>query len=139
LTREEYEIIKQHAIAGGDLVQNNASLRTLAPIIRHHHEFYNGAGYPDQLAGNQISIEARIISVADAIEAMTSDRPYQKALKLEQVMDELQKYSGTQFDPLVTKAAIDLLQATIAGQNAPSSSAETPKQMSQLSVNIQVT
>lgn len=110
LTKEEYEIIKGHSSLGGDLVRNSPSLRPLVPIIRHHHEFYNGGGYPDKLAGNQISIGARIVSVADAIEAMLSDRPYRRALKLERVREELLTHSGTQFDPLVVETAIKMLE-----------------------------
>jgi diguanylate cyclase (GGDEF)-like protein/putative nucleotidyltransferase with HDIG domain len=109
LTAAEYEIIKNHAALGGDLVTSSPSLRPLASIIRHHHEFFDGAGYPDQLAGNQIAIEARIISVSDAIEAMISDRPYRRASKIGKIMEELQRCSGNQFDPLVVKAAIQIL------------------------------
>ena len=112
LTLDEYEIMKSHAALGGELVKNSPSLRSLVPIIRHHHEFVNGNGYPDRLAGNQISIEARIVAVADAIEAMTSDRPYRKALRTEQVIEELARHSGTQFDPLVVKEAIKILEET---------------------------
>jgi diguanylate cyclase (GGDEF)-like protein/putative nucleotidyltransferase with HDIG domain len=109
LTRQEYETVKTHSVLGGDLVKNSPSLRPLVPIIRHHHEYYNGEGYPDGLAGSQISIEARIVAVADAIEAMTSDRPYRKGLKSEQIVEELSKHSGTQFDPLVVDAAVRML------------------------------
>jgi diguanylate cyclase (GGDEF)-like protein/putative nucleotidyltransferase with HDIG domain len=113
LTRDEYEIIKRHAALGGELVKNSPSLRPLVPIIRHHHEHYNGKGYPDGLAGNQIPIEARIVAVADAIEAMASDRPYRKALKPKQIMEELSRNSGTQFDPLVVREAMKMLEAAI--------------------------
>ena len=117
LTRGEYETIKSHAALGGELVKNSPSLRPLVPIIRHHHEFYNGKGYPDKLSGNQISIEARILAVADAIDAMISDRPYRKALRPEQVIDELNRYSGTQFDPLVVNEAIKILQVNMVNEN----------------------
>jgi len=109
LTTEEYEVIKKHAALGGDLVKNTPSLRPLAQIIRHHHEHFDGMGYPDKIAGNQIGIEARVVAVSDAIEAMTSDRPYRRALKPEKVRRELIKNSGTQFDPLVVDAAIKML------------------------------
>lgn len=111
LTSEEYEVIKEHAALGGDLIKNSPSLRQLSPIVRHHHEYYNGMGYPDRLAGSQISIEARIIAVADAIEAMTSDRPYRKALAQKVVMDELHRHSGSQFDPIVVKSALKMLES----------------------------
>lgn len=106
LTQDEYETIKEHAALGGDLVNNSPSLHPLVSIIRHHHEYYNGKGYPDKLAGNQILIEARIVAVADAIEAMSSDRPYRKALKPEQVIEELDRHSGSQFDPLVDRKSV---------------------------------
>jgi diguanylate cyclase (GGDEF)-like protein/putative nucleotidyltransferase with HDIG domain len=109
LTKSEYETIIGHASLGGDLVKNSPSLRPLSHIIRHHHERYDGNGYPDKMTGNQISIEARIIAVADAIEAMISDRPYRRALKFEKVKEELLTHSGTQFDPLVVDAAIKVL------------------------------
>ncbi len=118
LTRDEYEVIKKHAALGGELVKNSPSLRSLVPIIRHHHEHYNGGGYPDRLAGNQIPIAARIVAVADAIEAMVSDRPYRKALKTEQIIEELRRNSGTQFDPLVVREAVKMLEATIANEDA---------------------
>jgi putative nucleotidyltransferase with HDIG domain len=117
LTPIEYEAIKKHADLGGNLVKNSPSLLALVPIIRHHHEFYNGMGYPEKLAGNQIPIEARIVSVADALEAMTSDRPYRKRFTISQVIDELRTFSGTQFDPLVVSAAIQILE-TEAGLEA---------------------
>lgn len=119
LTAEEFEKIKRHAALGGDLVKNSPSLRPLVPIIRHHHEFYNGMGYPDKLAGSQIPIEARVVAVADAIEAMISDRPYRKALKPEQVIEELKRNAGTQFDPLVVKEAVEMLEEDLAGRDAP--------------------
>jgi len=109
LTAREYEIIKKHSALGADLVKNTPSLRPLEPIIRHHHERYDGSGYPDKIAGSQIGIEARVVAVADAIEAMSSDRPYRRALKSDKVKKELLAHSGTQFDPLVVDAAIKML------------------------------
>jgi diguanylate cyclase (GGDEF)-like protein/putative nucleotidyltransferase with HDIG domain len=109
LTSEEYEIIKGHAALGAELVIKSPSLRPLVPMIRHHHEHYDGRGYPDRIAGNQISIEARIIAVADALEAMTSNRPYRKALDQARVVKELLDHAGSQFDPLVAQTAITML------------------------------
>jgi HD-GYP domain-containing protein (c-di-GMP phosphodiesterase class II) len=113
---------------GGDLVKNSPSLRSLVPIIRHHHEFYDGSGYPDRLAGNQISIEARIVAIADAIDAMTSDRPYRKALKMEQVIEEINRHAGTQFDPRVAKEAIRLLKSTRVSENPLSDPVDSARQ-----------
>ena len=110
LTPSEYEIVKMHPILGSSLLEKCPKLRPLTTIVRHHHEFFNGQGYPDRLFGDQITIETRIISVSDAVEAMSSDRPYRKALSTKQIIAELQKYSGIQFDPLVTAAAIHILK-----------------------------
>jgi HD-GYP domain-containing protein (c-di-GMP phosphodiesterase class II) len=89
----------------------NPSLRLLIPIVRHHHEFYNGKGYPDGLSGYQIPIEARIVSVADAIEAMASNRPYRKSRSRQYILDEIKRFSGTQFDPKVVEQAVRLLES----------------------------
>ena len=112
LTANEYEIIKTHPELGATILQKSPNLRPLIPAVRHHHEFYNGEGYPDKLARNQIAIEARIVSVADAIEAMSSDRPYRKARSTRQIIDELKKHAGKQFDPLVAEIAINILEST---------------------------
>lgn len=104
LTDDEYELMKQHAVLGAALVQGIDSLQHLAPLIRHHHEYYNGRGYPSSLANDNIPLEARILSIADAIEAMASDRPYRKACDAQAILCELQKHSGTQFDPVLVDA-----------------------------------
>jgi HD-GYP domain-containing protein (c-di-GMP phosphodiesterase class II) len=137
LTRDEYEIIKQHASLGGDLVKSSPSLRPLVPIIRHHHEYFNGEGYPDKLSGNQITIEARIVAVADALEAMISDRPYRKALKQEQIIEEFNKHSGTQFDPLVAKEAIKMLEEKIVQGISTIDLTDTSRLVPPLLVNLQ--
>ncbi len=111
LSPEEYEVIKHHPEIGARLLEKNPSLRSLIPIVRHHHEFYNGQGYPDGLSGHQIPIEARIVSVADAIEAMASNRPYRKARSKQYIIDEIKKFSGTQFDPKVVEQAVRLLES----------------------------
>ena len=119
LTREEYQNVKDHAALGGDLVKNSPSLRPLVPIIRHHHEYYNGEGYPDGLAGNKIPVEARIVAVADAIEAMSSDRPYRRAFPRNRIIKELRDHTGTQFDPIVVQSAIRMLATgSVAEQEA---------------------
>ena len=132
LTPDEYETIKEHAALGGDLVNNSPSLHPLVSIIRHHHEYYDGKGYPDKLAGNQILIEARIVAVADAIEAMSSDRPYRKALKPGQVIEELNRHSGSQFDPLVVKYAMKMLEIKEAGAGVEVSFSMLQSRASQL-------
>ncbi|MEZ4727282.1 MAG: diguanylate cyclase [Caldilineaceae bacterium] len=111
LSAEEYALMKHHAALGGALVREIESLQHLAPFIRHHHEYYNGRGYPAGLAGEEIPLEARILSVADAVEAMASDRPYRKALTPRAILGELQKHSGTQFDPLVVDAFTQVIKS----------------------------
>jgi len=112
LTVEEYDIMKTHPKLGATILEKSPYLRPLIPAVHYHHEFYNGEGYPDSLAGNQIVIEARIIAVADAIDAMASERPYRKARNIPQIIDELKRCSGTQFDPLVAEVAIKILEET---------------------------
>jgi putative nucleotidyltransferase with HDIG domain len=112
LTPEEYEEIKQHPEIGYRILEPVEFLQDVAPCVRHHHERYDGStrGYPDRLKGDQIPLPSRIILVADTVEAMTSDRPYRKALALEAVVSEIHKYTGTQFDPKVTEPFLRLLE-----------------------------
>jgi diguanylate cyclase (GGDEF)-like protein len=108
LTDDEYEHMKRHSLLGYDIVQA-ADMELEARWVRHHHERYDGGGYPDGLAGEEIPLEARIILVADAFEAMTSDRPYRKAPGQSFAIDELGKHAGAQFDPAVVTALTRLL------------------------------
>jgi len=110
LNSHEYEIIKKHPEAGASLLSRSPSLTNLIPIVKHHHEFYDGQGYPSGLKGNEIPIEARIVSVADAIEAMGADRPYRKAQDVTTIIAELKRCSGTQFDPRIVQVAVKLLE-----------------------------
>jgi diguanylate cyclase (GGDEF)-like protein len=98
LTEAEYETIKQHPILGEGII-GAADLDEEARWVRHHHERPDGDGYPDSLRGGEIPIEARIIGVADAFEAMISDRPYRQGRSEGEALDELERYSGSQFDP----------------------------------------
>jgi putative nucleotidyltransferase with HDIG domain len=109
LTREQYELVKLHPVLGVALLQESPEYGALMPIVRHHHEFFNGQGYPDRLAGDEIEIEARIVAVADAVDVMASNRPYCRAFTAPQIIEELERCSGTQFDPMVVEAAIPLL------------------------------
>jgi len=105
LTDEEYEQMKSHSLLGAAILEA-ADMRVEADWIRHHHERIDGAGYPDGLAGSDIPLESRIILVADAFEAMTSDRPYRLAPGQNYAVDELRRHSGTQFDPEIVEALI---------------------------------
>ncbi|UCG22632.1 MAG: diguanylate cyclase, partial [Chloroflexota bacterium] len=109
LTEQEYSIIKGHVIAGAELIQKCHSLRPLIPIIRNHHENFDGSGYPDKLVGEQIPLEARIVGLADAVEAMASDRPYRLARTPQDIEAEIKRCAGSQFDPAVVKAFVRIM------------------------------
>jgi HD-GYP domain-containing protein (c-di-GMP phosphodiesterase class II) len=104
LTDEERREIQQHSAIGADIVGRLEIYKRSASIVRHHHERWDGGGYPDGLAGEDIPLGARIIGVADAFDAMTSDRPYRRALSPETALSELRKHSGGQFDPTIVEA-----------------------------------
>lgn len=107
LTEEEWEKIRSHATIGADIVKRVRFLDGVSAIIRHHHESYDGTGYPDGLKGEEIPLGARILGVADAFDAMTTERPYRKALSLDIAVAELKRNSGQQFDPRVVQAFIE--------------------------------
>ena len=99
LTPEERAIMELHPIKSAELVAKISDLRDIVPAVRHHHENWDGTGYPDQLSGKEIPLGSRVIMFADTIDAMLTDRPYRKALSEAEVRIELRKFSGTQFDP----------------------------------------
>jgi HD-GYP domain-containing protein (c-di-GMP phosphodiesterase class II) len=99
LSSEEWDEMRSHTEWGYEIVNCFPSLTGVAEVLRHHHERWDGAGYPNRLAESKIPFGARIIAVADAFDAMTSDRPYRKALPSESARDLLVEMSGTQFDP----------------------------------------
>ena len=107
LTRDERTEMNLHPVIGATIIAPVARLAPELPIIRHHHEWYNGSGYPDRLIGDEIPKLARVLHVADAFEAMTAARPYRmRPLTTEQALAELRKYSGVQFDPAVVDAFV---------------------------------
>jgi putative nucleotidyltransferase with HDIG domain len=110
LTSEEWNRIKEHPEISESILRHVSSLESFLPVVRHHHEHFDGAGYPDGLSGKEIPIGARIIAVADAFQAMTCDRPYRDALSVEQALVELQLGAGSQFDPRVVEAFIAILR-----------------------------
>ncbi len=114
LTDEEYAEMQRHAEIGGSIVQTHEAMTDIARIVRHHHERFDGAGYPDRLAGDDIPLGARIISIADAFSAMTNDRVYRKAIGEEQAWEEIHRNAGSQFDPAIVE-----LYAIIAAADAP--------------------
>ncbi|SFM42870.1 HD domain-containing phosphohydrolase [Thermodesulforhabdus norvegica] len=109
LSVEEYDLIKQHPVIGETIVKELGLSDEERSIIRHHHERWDGKGYPDGIGGTDIPLVARIICVADAYDAMSTDRPYRKALSRERIISEFRGNKGTQFDPDVVDAILDLL------------------------------
>jgi putative nucleotidyltransferase with HDIG domain len=123
LTRDERMAMNAHPVLGAQIIAPVTKLAPELPIIRHHHEWYNGSGYPDRLMGDEIPKLARILHVADAFEAMTAARPYRmKPLTNEQALAELRKFAGIQFDPVVVDAFVRTKHAT--GVNDPGRSVE---------------
>jgi putative nucleotidyltransferase with HDIG domain len=107
LTREERQLMNSHPVLGAQIIAPVTKLAPELPIIRHHHEWYNGSGYPDRLLGEEIPKLARVLHVADAFEAMTAARPYRmKPLTTEQALHELRKFAGIQFDPEIVDAFV---------------------------------
>lgn len=110
LTVEEYEVMKQHALAADGILGVCHQLQNLVPIVSAHHERWDGKGYPHGLAGDTVPLEARILALADAVEAMASDRTYHHAKPAEEIVAEVQRNAGTQFDPAVAEAFIRVVQ-----------------------------
>ena len=104
LSTMEFDSIKDHALTGENIIKPIEYLRFAGPIIRHHHERYDGLGYPDGLRGDQIPLGARIIGVADAFDAMTTQRPYNEPLSYGEAMEEFEAQKGKQFDPDIVDA-----------------------------------
>lgn len=109
LTDEEFNIVKEHPGIGADILSEIEFLRDTSSIVRHHHERFDGFGYPDQLAGDQIVIGAAIISVVDAYDAMTSDRAYRRAMTSETAMNIIGSEAGKQFNPRVVENFIQMM------------------------------
>jgi diguanylate cyclase (GGDEF)-like protein len=107
LTPEERAVVQTHSRIGARLVEQVPALQEIAPAILHHHERWDGEGYPAGLRGEQIPLEARIIGVVDAFASMLADRPYREALSLEEACDELKRCAGTQFDPTVVRLFVE--------------------------------
>jgi ribonuclease P protein subunit RPR2 len=108
LTAAEWRIMRTHPIIGYQLIAGIPFLKVAAELVRYHHETFDGSGYPEGLRGSDIPITARIFSVVDAFDAMTTDRPYRKAMPVEQAVTELQRMAGSQFDPDVVRAWVPL-------------------------------
>jgi pSer/pThr/pTyr-binding forkhead associated (FHA) protein len=110
LTAGEFEMMKTHTVKGAAIVESIYNLSPMIPIVRHHHERWDGTGYPDRIAGDRIAMTARIVAVADAFDAMTSVRPYRPALSSEHAFMELVRKAGSHFDPACIDAFMRLRQ-----------------------------
>lgn len=110
LTEDEYSEIKNHPSIGAHILSDATIFADIIPIVKHHHERYDGRGYPSKLAGSDIPLLARIVAVADTFDAMTSRRAYRGALDLDYVKKEIETCSGTQFDPVIAKAFLNILE-----------------------------
>jgi HD-GYP domain-containing protein (c-di-GMP phosphodiesterase class II) len=110
LTPDEWEVMREHPMVGADIVAPMGFLAETLTLIRHHHERFDGSGYPDGLSGEAIPLSARIFSVADAFDAMTSDRPYRDSLGIERALGEIRAGSGTQFDPEIVRTFVEMIE-----------------------------
>lgn len=116
LTEEDWSLIRQHPVVGARIVGKVRELAYVADAVRHHHERYDGSGYPDNLAAESIPLLARVIAVADAVDAMTGCRPYRRRMNMAEALLELRRCEGTQFDPLIVRAA----ERALGGEDQPS-------------------
>jgi response regulator RpfG family c-di-GMP phosphodiesterase len=117
LTTEERAVIEEHAIAGEQILAPIEFLAGVRRLVRHEHERWDGAGYPDRLAGEAIPLGSRIILACDALHAMTSDRPYRRALSREHAVEELRRNAGTQFDPRVVETLLAQLDESTRAES----------------------
>jgi HD-GYP domain-containing protein (c-di-GMP phosphodiesterase class II) len=108
LSAEEYRHMQSHTVKGAAILGAIPELAPILPVIRNHHERWDGRGYPDRLAGEHIPLASRIVAVADSFDAMTSNRPYRAGLSLHEAFDQLQRGAGTQFDPRCSQAFLGL-------------------------------
>lgn len=112
LALDDWEVMKAHPTISAAILPDTEWIQPVRHLVLHHHEHYDGSGYPDGLKGEQIALGSRILLVTDAFDAMTSNRPYREALSLERVIDELRRFRGTQFDPDVLDVFFDVLFKT---------------------------
>ena len=110
LTEMETKVLRLHTAKGAEILSPIKQMREIIPAIRHHHEFYNGEGYPDGLRGEAIPLMARILGVADSVDAMSADRPYRKGKPMNVIIAELKRCSGTQFDPKVAGVFVKIVE-----------------------------
>jgi len=110
LTIDEWTVMRNHPIIGAQIVAPITFLSDTVKLIRHHHEWFDGTGYPDGLASEAIPLSARVFAVADSFDAMTSDRPYRGSIGPERALAELRNGAGTQFDPEIVRVFVDMVE-----------------------------
>jgi HD-GYP domain-containing protein (c-di-GMP phosphodiesterase class II) len=115
LTEEEWETMRTHPLAGFDILRTVEFLAPAGEMVYSHHERYDGRGYPRGLAGEDIPLGARIFMIADAFDAMTSDRVYRRAMPAEEALAEILRFSGSQFDPAAVRAFLSVYQKRFVG------------------------
>ncbi len=125
LSEQEFDLVRQHPSVGADILENISLLKTEAGLIRHHHENWDGTGYPAGLAGEEIPIGSRIINVADSMDAMLMHRTYKRAYPVKKMLRELERCGGTQFEPDLAQAAADWCRHNLDKLILPSQRAET--------------
>ena len=108
LDEKEMDEIRQHPSLGAKMLMRLSSFREALPYVLYHHERWDGTGYPSGIAGKTIPVEARVLAIADAFDAMTSDRPYRRALTREEALAEVARGAGTQFDPEIVRVFLEL-------------------------------
>ncbi|NQU95128.1 MAG: HD domain-containing protein [Candidatus Omnitrophica bacterium] len=109
-TPEEYEIMKHHSVIGENILKPLRSMSKLSELVRHHHESYDGTGYPDGLKGEEIPLTSRMLSIADMYDAITTDRPYRKAMTAPEAIKTMRSFAGTKMDPKLTEIFISILR-----------------------------
>ena len=110
LSEDEFEVMKQHPAKGAAIMSGVAQLIDIIPGMKYHHEKWSGGGYPDGLEGEQIPVQARIVAIADTFDAMTTNRPYQKAMEISYVVEKIKSFAGTRFDPRVVDAFVNAVK-----------------------------
>jgi ribonuclease P protein subunit RPR2 len=117
LTATEWRVMRTHPLIGYQMVGGIPFLKPAAEVVRHHHEMFDGSGYPEGLKGEHIPLAARVFSIVDAFDAMTTDRPYRDALPLAAAAGELEKMAGTQFDPEIVRVFIPMCERLLPARS----------------------
>jgi HD-GYP domain-containing protein (c-di-GMP phosphodiesterase class II) len=113
LTYDEFELVKRHPVYSANILESLSDIDQLVDFVKHHHERYDGTGYPSGLCGNQISLGARVLCIADSFDAMISERPYCRAMNTDDALEELQICAGEHFDPNLVELFVSIMKARV--------------------------